>query len=141
MEKYYSIEDTMKMLPLIKAYCRDIKKCYQKINSFINRTRRLSNLTSLDQNRQNKIKKMKEEIKQRLERQARTFKRWQQELKNIHITVCNAQRGRVDIPVYSTTIDAVVLFCVTPETTAGNIQWHEDGKNCEAAKPYFEKVY
>lgn len=139
--KYYSIEDAVKMLPLIRTYCRDIRHCYNRVEILTIKNRKLSNLTSMDSKKKEKIAKLREYIRGKIELYANRYKRWREELKKDFITVCSAQFGRVDVPVYCVAMEAVVLFCVTPETTQDDIEWHVEGETHEQGRPYFEKVY
>lgn len=138
MAKYYSTTDALKMLPYIKAYCKDIKKYYERSLRMALRLIRLSELTTLDRVKAEKIDKLKLKIKNKLEVYNDRMDRWTNELKDLFIIVCDIPTGRVNIPVYLPSIEAVVFFCVLPETTEEDIEWHFEDETYEKARPFLE---
>ena len=139
--KYYSVDEAVKMLPYIKAYCRDLQKCYIQVDILTGRNQKLSNLTSISKEKKQKIERIKENIRLKIEFLMNKFKRWTKELNKLHITVCSLTHGRVDVPVYCNGIEAVINLCVTPETTSDSVEWHLAEESHEHARKYFEKVY
>ena len=139
--KYYSIDDAIKMLPYIKAYCRDIIKIYTTIESLTRKNKHLANQTSIDTKKLDRIKALREEIRQKIEIKGNTYYRWKKELRKMYITICSARFGRVDVPVYCPAMESIVMLCVTPDTTGDNIEWHVEGETHEECRPYFDKVY
>ena len=139
--KYYSIDEAVKMLPYIKAYCKDLQKCYKQVELLTDRNQKLSNLTSISNKKKQKIERIKQNIRFKIELLMGKFKRWREELGKLYIIVCSLTHGRVDVPVYCNGIEAVINLCVTPETTSDSVEWHLAEESHEHARKYFEKVY
>lgn len=140
MGKYYSAEDASKMLPYLKTYCRDIKKYYQRVEVLVKRSRQLSELTSMSGSRQQKIDRLRLKIRKKIELLNNRIARWETELKELFINICDVPTGRINVPVYLPWMEALVYFCILPETTSKDIEWHFDNESYEQARKYFEKV-
>lgn len=138
--KYYDADEAVRMLPLIKAYCRDIRDGYDTAEKLIAEHKRLASMTTLAKDRKREIESRKEEIRSQLESVKRRYDRWKNELGEMFITVCSTRLGRVDVPVFCDSIMSAVHFCVTPESTEDDIEWHQIGESCEKSKPYFTSV-
>ena len=141
MSKYYSVDEAIKMLPYITSYCRDIQNCHSRVEQLITEGRKLSRMTSASNSGKAKIEYRKNGILEKTQICATQFERWSSELKELHISICNARLGRVDVRIYCEALGAVSVLCVHPNTKESDVEWHIEGENHEEAKPYFEKEY
>lgn len=138
--KYYDTDQAVKMLPLIKAYCRDIRDNWEEAEKLVAEMKRLAGMTALSRKRKEEIQRRREEIRSLLSGIKKRYMRWKIELGEMFVCVCDPKLGRVDVPVFCDEICAAISFCVTPETEAEDIEWHQPGECCDKAKPYFVEV-
>jgi hypothetical protein len=128
------------MLPLIKAYCRDIRDSYDEAEALVAEFKKLSGMTAMSKKREHELEARRNDIRNKLEWIKGRFERWKDELGEMFITVCSARLGRVDIPVFCETIMSSVAFCVSPDTDEEDMEWHQLGEDHNKAKPYFTEV-
>ena len=134
--KYYSAEQAVKMLPLVKGYCRDLRDSFAEADGLVKQARKLANMTALSDEAKDAILKQREEVREKIDSVKARFKRWREELDEMHLSSCCAELGRVDIPIFCDTLKSVILLCVGPATDEDNLEWHEVGEDVENARPY-----
>ena len=124
------------MFPLIKAYCRDIQKLYERVDVLVHRYHFFKQLVTQNGARREKIERIQAKLKMQLELYSARFKRWRLELEELQIKVCSAEHGRVDVPAYEPSMENVIWLCIDKNTTIENMEWHLTDEGCEKARPY-----
>jgi len=138
MSKYYDPEEVVQMLPLITAYCRDIRDSYSEAAELISESERLSVMTTLSDSKQDEWDNRKQEIKHALSSIQTRYLRWKKELKDMDMYVCSPCIGRIDVPIScSDTTACFIMLCINPETTEKYLEWHRSDEGFDDAKPYF----
>jgi hypothetical protein len=138
---YYSIQEAIRMLPYIKSYCNDLKEVYKKIENLIARREKFSNLISLSPEINEKIKKIRQKINERIDFEVTQYFRWKQELTDMNLCICSGTLGRIDIPIYDDPTESLLMICVEPKITAATLEWHMIDESHENAHPYWWKNY
>lgn len=139
-EKFYSIQEALKMLPYLVSYSKDIKCYFERIALLVHRMKKISNLHSLSIDKLNKISKTQESIRSRILNWNKRVEHWEEELLKMNIRICDVPRGRINVPVYFPLFESIVCFCVIPTSTEENVEWHFEEESYEDARPYFEFV-
>jgi hypothetical protein len=138
--KYYSFSEVIKMLPLLKAYAQDIRLNHEITSELTEKARKFAKLTSMNELKKCRINKIKKLIKDKIQTRINRLVRWQEELKELYITICSPRHGRIDVPIYDDSIESVIVICVNPQSEEKEIEWHIQGENCEQARKYWESA-
>jgi len=134
--KYYTVKNAIKMLPLIKSYCRDLVKANKDYVNLVLLGEKLENLTSTNQKEKDKIIWKKEEVKERLKTMIIKIVRWNKEIKDLNLEICNVALGRINIYVYDDNINSIINLCINASTTEKEIEWHEIEESHENSRPF-----
>ena len=134
--EYYDLEDAIKMLPLVKAYCRDFKRTFCEAEGLSLEARRIAGMTAPSKEGKEDLQKRREDIRSLLEAIKVRYIRWKDELTAMSITICNLRLGRLNIPIFCDSMLTSINLCVQEDTIEENLEWHQHGDSCEKAKPY-----
>ena len=132
----YTIQEAIKMLPYVQCYCRDIKRIDINVRKYCRLGKRLSSMIGVNLERQEKILWLLDLLNFKLHCAKDRVLEWFHELDKMHLIICSASEGAIDIPVYIEDLDNVIYLCINPNTTMETLEWHSVDENCEKSRAF-----
>lgn len=118
------LDEALRMLPYLKSYIRDIKFAYELIKKRQRTYIRLNQIQTTSPKRQNQIDRLKERIIATIRNKAERYEVWKQELGQINIYICSAERGYLDVPILDESTDSIIVLCVGLDSEPGRMCSH-----------------
>ena len=138
MNKYYGAPEIIKMLPYLKSYSKDIKKYFSRINILVSRLINLSEVTSINPQKIEKIERIASKIRTKIFMLNNKIDRWESELKTLFVDISDVSTGRLALWGRIPWLSTNVIFYVLPETTKDSLEWHFDTEQYDEARKYIE---
>jgi len=115
--------DVVKMLPLIRSYCRDLSMYFHECKRLMKIRMWLINKKTTNKERTSKKSTILQKIGQKLSILSRNFTRWKMEIQDMGGIVCCPENGLIDFPIEDFALGTRSV-CVEQNSDEENLKWH-----------------